>query len=413
MDILFPKYDQYIGNLDILILYKDGTFLKLSEDGITIQLDNSLSMFFKKPFNEKEINNLVEGIDNTFSYFFNCLDKNNIENVKNQIVKVYKKDAYYNILTIKEHVHNILIMMQKANVGLNRLNKYYKSYWSSQFNETDLYNIYTNNIEKVDMMLTSYYLNGGIMEISYDDGYKEVSLDDEYYIDVNYQYSSDGGDYYESDYEPVGPTYLTNTQNEAYFINTDLIEEQPSPSPSPSPMQIKSVQYTSIYDDGTALINEQEEIENGEIEGEYEDINKVNNYVDRGCQYVNNELHECFNIESICERDSLELSQEESNIGYKDEQDYFDYLNEEVTEESEKLRQEIEARRLQEKRNKENWYILWWNKIKHIGNVISGHIYETWVYVKDNTINAYNYVSSSLSNWYYGDSRNHNKAKAF
>lgn len=397
MDILFPKYNQYCGNLDILILYKDGTFLKLSGDGITIKFDDTLSMFFKKPHNEEEINALVESIDNTFSYFFNCLDKNNIDEVKNQIVEIYQQDAYYNLLTIKEHINNTLILMQKANVGLNRLTKYYKSYWPKDLNDSALFNIYTNNTNKLNMMIASKYLNEEITDFKYDDGYIEVPLDEDLYNSgISYQYSSDDGDTSSMDYAPVGPTYLTNTQNEAYFINTDVICDQP--------------RYASTHDDGTALIDPQEAIDNGEIEGHYEDIDKGNN-IDNGCHYIDNALHECFSIESCSSRESLSMSTEEKTIGQ--DQDYFDYLEEEVTEESEKIRQEMEARAREEKARKEQLHIIWLRKLRYAMHVAGSHIYGVCVYIRDGVVGACNYISNSLSNWYNGDSRNNNKAKAF
>ena len=414
MDILFPKYDQYSGNLDTLILYKDGMFLKLSENSITIQIDNSLSMFFKKQYNEEELKTLIQGIENTFSYFFNCLDKNNIDDVKNEIVNIYQKDAYYNILTVKEHIHNTLIMMQKANIGLNKMNKYYKSYWQSQFNDAPLYNIYTINTQKLDMMLNSNYLNNGMTELKYDDGYQEVPLEDDVFYDdeENYQYTSDGGDSSSVNSGTIGPTYLTNTQNEAYFFNPDVIEKQPSslPSPSPLPIRMRPIQYACTHDDGAILINKQEAIDNGEIDDNYEEIDR-GNMIDNNCQYIGNELHECFDVENKYEHESLDLSTEEKQIG--SDIDYFDYLNEEVTEESERIRQEMEERRIREIDAKEKWYIKWLNQFKYTMRIVGEHMYGAWIYVKNGTMNAYNNISSSLNSWYYGDSRNNNKAKAF
>ena len=410
MDILFPKYDKYYTNLNVLILYSYGMFLKLSEDESTIQLDKSLSMFFKKPYNENELNNLTEAIENSFNYFFSCLEEDNINDVKQKIIETYQKDAYYNLLTVKEHIHNTLIIIQKANIGLLNMNKFYKSYWSIEFNNVNLYNIQTNNARKLEILLSSEYLNTDITNISHENEpsyhglensgitYKYSSDEDD--SEINYKYSSDGGDNSSMEFESYGPTYLTDNQNETYFIEPTVIDKQP--------ILLNPIQHTN-NNICEVFIDEDKAIENEEMYN-YEEIDRGNS-VDNCCQYVGDELHEYFNVEGTVSTESLDLDTKETNIG--EDLNYLNFLNREVTEESERIRQEIENRRKQDKEKEKN-HIHFLRRLKYLMYVVGNHTYCAWTYVKTKTVNTYNYVSSSISNWYYGsNSNNNNKAKAF
>lgn len=437
-NILFPKYNQYNKNLNILILYRDGMFLNVADDNITIKLVNDLSMFFRKPFDEEEYNILVKAIDDTFSYFFNCLDKNHIEYVKSEIISIYKKEAYYNLLIVREHIHNTLTFMQKANQGLNRLDKYYKSYWKSELNDEILYNIQTNNAIKINMMNDSKYLKDDITKFEYNDDsetsdtenrgsgdgdgddYENVFLDDDLSNKgITYQYSddensdSDNADDY-IDYEefnnntntstimesmPTTSTYLTENMNSIFYYNPNT--------------NVHNDDNNHDHDhDHDILIDNHCPINNGEIDDDEIDyLANKGDIVNNGCNYIGDELHEYFDVESNNSCESLELSVDEKIIG--EDMDYIDYVEQEVTEESERMRQEFANRQRQERERKEQLHLILLRKIKYGMRVVCHQLYNTWVYIKDSTISACNYISDSFNNWYYGNNKNTNKAKYF
>jgi hypothetical protein len=224
------NYELHYKNLNNLILYNDGFFLKSSADGKSIEFDLESSRFFSKRYDEVKNKQLANTIETTFNYFFSYLDSDYIQNIEFD-----SDNVYYQILLLKEEIYNIIIVMEKANDGLLKLHTYYKSYWRNEMDEILFYKIHINNSNKLKIINSSTYLDDlakshALTRNSPDNSMHEIDMDEQIGLQDTFNENTDTESESEIDIDELvvesdKETEVPVTQTNNYF-NIDALQEQ-------------------------------------------------------------------------------------------------------------------------------------------------------------------------------------------